>query len=69
MDITAGSTLHEVATNLEEFIPEKIVVNLSSEDAIQKVSEFNSKAFPNISTTKSWDDESIHKLITSYDGV
>lgn len=69
VDITAGSTLHEVAANLEEFIPEKIVVNLSSEDAIQKVSEFNSKAFPNISTTKSWDDESIHKLITSYDGV
>ena len=63
LDITANSTLHEVARNLDKLIPEKVAVNLTPEKTIEKVELFNSHSFPKISTSKNWDDDAIQQRI------
>jgi hypothetical protein len=59
IDITANSTLGEVAKNLEEFVPKKPPVNYAPEEIVTKMTQFGSTVFPEISTTKTWDDENI----------
>lgn len=69
IDITANSTLGDVAKNLEEFVPKKPLVNYTPEEIITKMTQFGSTVFPEISTTKTWDDENIQKLIDSNGGI
>lgn len=62
-DITMHIVDYTVSNNLDQFISEKPVINLTPEETIQKVNTFSSIALPKISTSKSWDDEEINQLI------
>ncbi len=67
-DITTRSTLNEVARNLDDFIPLTIAENLTPQEMLEQVNLFESKAFPGISTSKTWTDEEIKRLIDSSGG-
>ena len=68
-DITINATLHEVAANLDEFIPEKIPEKFSARNLVSSVNTFTSAAFPNISTSIDWDEENLNKLIERNGGI
>jgi hypothetical protein len=55
--------LNEVARNLDQFVPEKFTVNLTPENMLKSLNDFNSQSFPNITTSKTWTDEDIKNLI------
>lgn len=68
-DITINATLHEVASNLDEFIPEKTPDKFSATGLVSSVTNFNAKAFANISTSIEWTDENIDKMIERHGGI
>ena len=68
-DITVHSTLHEVKKNLDEFVPKKPEVNYAPQDVIANMTKFEATAFPNINTSKTWDDETIKHLIDNNGGI
>lgn len=67
-DITTHATLHEVAKNLEEFIPDTKAVNLVPDKIVENMTKFESKVFAGINTSKIWTDEEIKKLIEKNGG-
>ena len=68
-DITANATLHEVAANLDEFIPEKMPEKFSAQNLVSSVNTFTTHAFPGVSTSTEWDEEALQKLIDNNGGI
>jgi len=69
MDITSKATMYDIARNLDEFIPERKLVNLPPEEIGQKVEDFMNVNFPEISTSKVYDDEGIKHLLQVRGGI
>ena len=69
MDITSKATMYDIARNLDEFIPERKLVNLPPEEIGQKVEDFMNINFPEISTSKVYDDEGIKHLLQVRGGI
>ena len=68
-DITVYSTLHEVKKNLDEFVPRKPEISYTPQDIITNMTKFEATVFPNISTSKTWNDENIKRLIDNNGGI
>lgn len=68
-DITINATLHEVAANLDEFLPEKAPEKFSAQNLVSSVNTFTTHAFPGVSTSTEWDGDSLQTLIDNNGGI
>lgn len=69
MDITAKVSLGEVARNLDNFVPEKIIVNVTPQEPVENTTKFMETLFKDVNMTKKYDTEDIKSIIEKNGGI